>query len=58
MINVKRITVIIALLMGVVLLALISFPSGINKAVSANAFNKPKIILDAGHEGLVNTIKV
>ena len=51
MINVKRITVIIALLMGVVLLALISFPSGINKAVSVNAFNKPIIILDAGHGG-------
>ena len=58
MIRIKRTIVITVLIMCVVLLAVISFTPGINKAVSAKASNNPKIILDAGHEGLVNTIKV
>ena len=51
MMKIKRTIVIIALLMGVVLLAVISFTPAINKAVSAKASNNPEIILDAGHGG-------
>ncbi len=56
MIRFKRVTVIIALLLCVALIALVEIPDEITDTVSANAENIPKIILDAGHAALENTI--
>jgi len=58
MIRIKRVTVIIALLLCVTFISQVGAPDKNGDIVSANAENLPKIILDAGHEGLVNTIKV